>query len=130
MNVIRQALAALRLPRRSLRLQLALLYGGAFVACGPARRSSPCGLARAQRSPERRRQHRRRIPSAVASTSVPRLVSWPWCSSLALGWLIAGRLLRPLRMITATARDISATNLTGAAHPAPTTSSPARRDAQ
>ena len=27
------------------------------------------------------------------------------------GWLIAGRLLRPLRTITATARDISATNL-------------------
>ena len=29
--------------------------------------------------------------------------------SLALGWLIAGRFLRPLRTITATARDISAT---------------------
>src|SRR5207253_11116275 len=27
------------------------------------------------------------------------------------GWLIAGRLLRPLRTITATARDISASNL-------------------
>ena len=32
-------------------------------------------------------------------------------SSLAVGWLIAGRLLRPLRTITATARDISASNL-------------------
>jgi signal transduction histidine kinase len=31
--------------------------------------------------------------------------------SLVLGWLIAGRFLRPLRTITATARDISATNL-------------------
>jgi signal transduction histidine kinase len=31
--------------------------------------------------------------------------------SLGLGWLIAGRLLRPLRVITATAREISATNL-------------------
>ena len=31
--------------------------------------------------------------------------------SLPLGWLIAGRLLRPLRTITATARDISARNL-------------------
>jgi signal transduction histidine kinase len=31
--------------------------------------------------------------------------------SFGLGWLIAGRLLRPLRTITATARDISATNL-------------------
>jgi signal transduction histidine kinase len=31
--------------------------------------------------------------------------------SLALGWLVAGRVLRPLRTITAAARDISATNL-------------------
>jgi signal transduction histidine kinase len=31
--------------------------------------------------------------------------------SIGLGWLIAGRFLRPLRTITATARDISATNL-------------------
>ena len=31
--------------------------------------------------------------------------------SVALGWLIAGRFLRPLRTITATARDISASNL-------------------
>jgi signal transduction histidine kinase len=31
--------------------------------------------------------------------------------SLPVGWLVAGRLLRPLRLITATARDISATNL-------------------
>src|SRR3984893_6858843 len=31
--------------------------------------------------------------------------------SLGLGWLLAGRLLRPLQAIVATARDISATNL-------------------
>jgi signal transduction histidine kinase len=31
--------------------------------------------------------------------------------SLALGWIVAGRVLRPLRTITSTARDISATNL-------------------
>lgn len=31
--------------------------------------------------------------------------------SIALGWVVAGRVLRPLRTITATARDISATNL-------------------
>jgi len=31
--------------------------------------------------------------------------------SVALGWLVAGRVLRPLRTITATARNISATNL-------------------
>jgi signal transduction histidine kinase len=32
--------------------------------------------------------------------------------SVALGWLVAGRVLRPLRTITATARNISASNLT------------------
>jgi signal transduction histidine kinase len=32
-------------------------------------------------------------------------------ASLALGWLVAGRFLRPLRTITATTREISATNL-------------------
>jgi signal transduction histidine kinase len=31
--------------------------------------------------------------------------------SVVLGWIVAGRVLRPLRTITATARDISATNL-------------------
>jgi signal transduction histidine kinase len=31
--------------------------------------------------------------------------------SIALGWMIAGRVLRPLRAITASVRDISATNL-------------------
>jgi nitrate/nitrite-specific signal transduction histidine kinase len=31
--------------------------------------------------------------------------------SLAAGWLIAGRFLRPLRTITATAHDLSARNL-------------------
>jgi signal transduction histidine kinase len=31
--------------------------------------------------------------------------------SVAFGWLLAGRLLRPVRMITTTARDISASNL-------------------
>ncbi|HWF22446.1 MAG TPA: ATP-binding protein [Acidimicrobiales bacterium] len=31
--------------------------------------------------------------------------------SIAFGWLVAGRALRPLRMITTAARDISATNL-------------------
>jgi signal transduction histidine kinase len=43
------------------------------------------------------------IPAVVLAIMV--LVSLP------LGWLIAGRLLRPLRTITATARDISARSL-------------------
>ena len=43
MTVIRKALAAVRMHWRSLRLQLALLYGGAFVALGLA----PCSPCRA-----------------------------------------------------------------------------------
>ena len=41
--------------------------------------------------------------------------SWRWWSlfvlSVALGWVLAGRALRPLREITATTREISASNL-------------------
>src|SRR6202030_3314457 len=33
------------------------------------------------------------------------------CASLGSGWLVAGRFLRPLRRITRTTREISATNL-------------------
>ena len=43
--------------------------------------------------------------AAVAAVAIMALVS------LALGWLIAGRFVRPLRSIITTARDISASNL-------------------
>jgi signal transduction histidine kinase len=43
--------------------------------------------------------------------AVPITVAIAVAGSLGLGWLLAGRLLRPLRVIVATARDISATNL-------------------
>jgi signal transduction histidine kinase len=48
-------------------------------------------------------------PSAVvAATAAVTILA---VISLALGWLIAGRFVRPLRSIIATARDISASNL-------------------
>jgi signal transduction histidine kinase len=45
------------------------------------------------------------LPDVVASLAALVLLS------VAVGWLLAGRLLRPVRVITADARDISASNL-------------------
>ena len=120
MRPVRTAASVLRLPRRTLRTQLALLYGGVFVPwasrCSPGRAFWWCGVSFAGRSGQRARQRRR--PSPTAGTG-PRVrggfrvigLAVAVMVALALGWLIAGRLLRPLRTITATARDISATNL-------------------
>jgi signal transduction histidine kinase len=113
MTVIRKAFAAVRTHGRSLRLQLALLYGGAFVALGLAllavsgllvRSGSQSlngggGTSRNFFSGHDLRPTLVLLAAAVAVVAV------------ALGWLIAGRFLRPLRTITATARDISASNL-------------------
>src|SRR6266702_7198002 len=104
--------SVLRFPRRTLRMQLTLLYAGLFFVSGAAllviplfrtRNSVPAGpqgnaSAVAQHGTD---VHQQVISSAVALAVMVLL-------SLALGWLIAGRLLRPLRTITATARDISA----------------------
>ncbi len=49
-------------------------------------------------------QHQLVIASGLALASMAG-------ASLAVGWLVAGRFLRPLRTITATTREISATNL-------------------
>ena len=113
MNLIRKALAAVRLHWRSLRLQLALLYGGAFVALVAAvlavsgllvRSASQSVTGGVSTSHNFFAGHHFRVgPALVLLASV--LVA------VALGWLIAGRFLRPLRTITRTARDISASNL-------------------
>src|SRR4029453_12997151 len=50
-------------------------------------------------------QRPRLLPASVVGLAVMVVIA------LVLGWLIAGRFLRPLRTITATARDISASNL-------------------
>jgi signal transduction histidine kinase len=114
----------LRLPHRTARVRLTLLYGGLFVAAGagllavvyvlyeralsrllvrvPRRLSG--GPPLAQRPVPAAAMHALLIQSAIA-LSVMAVVA------LALGWLVAGRVLRPLREITATARRISATSL-------------------
>jgi signal transduction histidine kinase len=112
------------LPRRTIRVRLAVLFFAVFLASGavllavtvavwlsrtggpvaravpvPAGQNATTGIS--QHGSDR---HQLLIASAIALT-IMALVS------LAVGWLVAGRFLRPLRTITATTRVISATNL-------------------
>ena len=98
--------------RRTLRTQLTLLYAVPFAVTGAVAvtlpllgdsRSAPVGTA----IPPPRSAGGARFPVATWSVSKLLLV----LMSLVLGRLVAGRFLRPLRAITATARDISVTNL-------------------
>ena len=105
--------AKLRLPRRTLRVQLTLLYAGFFFVCGVAvllvpvltvKQSIPQGAspaAIAQIQADSRGQVIRAAATVVGLVTI----------SLAVGWLIAGRFLRPLHAITAIAQDISASSL-------------------
>ncbi len=113
MTVIRTALAAARAHRRSLRLQLALLYGGAFVALGLALLAVSGLLVRsASQSVNGGSSTSRNLFSGHAIDLRPAVALLAAVVvAIALGWLIAGRFLRPLRTITAAARDISASNL-------------------
>jgi two-component system sensor histidine kinase VanS len=124
----------LRLPSRTVRLRLTLLYSGLFLVSGVAllaatylvfRASTgvdlivPNGTAYGSRSNVTRqvRQmfettvarhihglHQGLIQSGIA-LAIMTVVS------VALGWLVAGRVLRPLRTITTTTRQISERNL-------------------
>jgi signal transduction histidine kinase len=109
--------SVLRVPRLTLRMQLTLLYAGPFFLCGAALLSIPL------------LQTRETVPAASQGNAGPSApqgtdlhlhnlligsavgLAVMVVISLVLGWLIAGRFLRPLRTITATARDISASNL-------------------
>jgi signal transduction histidine kinase len=120
--------------RRSLRLRLSLLYGGLFLASGavllaiayaavahlplanPVVHVSPGGLTI---SPPHAQLHV--IQAYLTSERTALLHGLLLRSGLALalmaavslwlGWLMAGRVLRPLRMITTTTRQISEENL-------------------
>jgi signal transduction histidine kinase len=94
----------------TLRFRLALLYAGFVFACGVVvlvvpvftiNATVPAGASAAAR------------PDHLGDEVVRALVILAAlvAASLAAGWLIAGRFLRPLRMIIATAREISAGNL-------------------
>jgi signal transduction histidine kinase len=120
--------SALRLPRRTLRAQLALLYAAVFgLSCVAVAALAvifkPNFLVRtscaaAGHAPGRCGQYTGVVSFAgtiasdarqnVAGVVVAAVMA---ILALGVGWLIAGRVLRPLRTITATARDISAGNL-------------------
>jgi len=114
MFVYREVVSLIRL-RPTLRTQLTLLYGGLLAVLGggllallvPLQGSASvqegphaAAVAAALNAAERNKE----IIGAIALPLVVLL-------AVAGGWLIAGRLLRPLRTITATAKDISASNL-------------------
>ena len=102
-----------RAPRLTLRVQLTLLYAGFLVAAGVVVLAIPIFTIRqsltvnpsphdiALMNASQQAQQFRATVTLLALAAV----------SLVVGWLIAGRFLRPLRTITATARDISASNL-------------------
>jgi signal transduction histidine kinase len=130
----------LHLPRRTIRLRLALLYGGLFFISGavllaityagvshthgaytqaaPVRIIQP-GPAEAVVPPgsgppgavtvvdSNQRNVDLRVLAIVSVLALALMAA----ISMGLGWLIAGRVLRPLRTITSAARDISATDL-------------------
>jgi signal transduction histidine kinase len=104
------------IARRRLRTQLTLLYAvpflvsGAFLLAIPIlqrRESSPVsgGGPGLPVPPNPDPELARLVTASAAGLAAMGVVA------LVLGWLIAGRFLRPLRAITATARDISARNL-------------------
>ncbi|HTZ92696.1 MAG TPA: HAMP domain-containing sensor histidine kinase [Streptosporangiaceae bacterium] len=130
MRMPHAAAAARRLPRRTLRAQLALLYAAVFgLACaavgaiavifkpdflvgtscspapGTAVRPGLCGQS-----------DQLSFAGTIAHDAGQNLAGLAMVVVVAVlavgvGWLIAGRVLRPLRTITASARDISARNL-------------------
>jgi len=130
MRLPHPAASALRLPRRTLRAQLALLYAAVFgLACVAVASAAvifkPNFLIQstceeASSVPGSRHSCGQGtglsfagIISHDAKQNVAGLVFLVIMAGLAvgIGWLIAGRVLRPLRTITATAREISARNL-------------------
>lgn len=140
MIVIRERadpLARLRHPQTTVRSRLTLLYGGLFLACGAALLAityvlvahasiTPGGSDRVVFPPAiQALLHPEQVRSAIhtvqATQRIADLHQLVIESAIALGamaivsailgWVVAGRVLRPLRTITATTQQISETNL-------------------
>jgi two-component system, OmpR family, sensor histidine kinase VanS len=135
----------LRLPSRTVRLRLTLLYSGLFLVSGVAllaatylifrettgvdlivgsgashRLAGPGAGTGAQPNPDVVRQVRQMYAAAVRRNThglhqglldSGLALAILTVVSIALGWLVAGRVLRPLRTMTATTRQISERNL-------------------
>jgi signal transduction histidine kinase len=115
------------LPRPTVRLRLTLLYGSVFLCSGAGLLAITYFLMRYATAPQP--GGRGFLPSVGPGSADP-LMTWQHAeqmrellvqsaialgvmslASIALGWFVAGRALRPLRTITAATRDISASNL-------------------
>jgi signal transduction histidine kinase len=136
----------LRLPHRTARLRLTLLYSGLFLACGvalltityvlskaaidktavripassgvrtlvpvhPAEPApgSPAAASLAATDRELLAQRASDLRHLLVNSGIA--LGFVSVLSVLLGWFVAGRVLRPLRTITTTARRISASNL-------------------
>src|SRR5690242_14236173 len=114
---------------RSARLRLTLLYSGMFLALGTAivaviflvgSHGTVVGssTASAVPSPAGGAPIVHDVVSRQHSADIDRLLAASWVTlavtafvAAVLGWFLAGRVLRPLREMTAAARTISAGNL-------------------
>jgi signal transduction histidine kinase len=126
-----RALRWLRLPRRTVRLRLTLLFAVLFMLTGAALLTVTYFLVRRTidglHTPDAPVRIEGRL-SADGSTYRAEILDFNTVMrtllvnsglalaimtviSVALGWVVAGRILRPLRTITSSVRDISATNL-------------------
>ncbi|HEV3391429.1 MAG TPA: ATP-binding protein [Solirubrobacteraceae bacterium] len=133
--------AWLKLPTRTARMRLTLLYAGLFLLLGTAllaviyvlvARGTTIQVSSAQPAPSQAFRHLKVQPGAVGAAVGPvrdvvvqqhnadlaRLLTISWvvlavttAGAAVLGWFAAGRVLRPLREITSTAQTISAGNL-------------------
>lgn len=116
----------LRLPRRTARLRLTLLYSGLFLLAGTVVIVATYllfargGVVRTAVSAVPGPPGATRIDPVTAqhNADLGRLLGVSWLAlaaatvaSAPLGWFAAGRVLRPVRTITDTARTISAGNL-------------------
>ena len=126
------------LPRRTVRMRLTALYGALFVVSGAvllaiasgvvvsSSRVSATAANRAVLSPlaqDQLRIHQLQVELATAESKIHSGVSHGLLVgsaialgimtvvSLVVGWLVAGRVLRPLRQMTAATRRISADSL-------------------
>jgi two-component system, OmpR family, sensor histidine kinase VanS len=123
----------LHLPSQTVRLRLTLLYGGLFlisgvvllaitylifrhasrvnvlVPNGPTHRAAGRDTATELRYAELVRHATDALHHGLLRSMI--VLGLMTVGSIALGWLVAGRVLRPLRVMTATTRQISERNL-------------------
>ena len=108
----------LRTRRPVLRVQLALLYAGVFIGLVVVLFAASSVLFGTANVFFGHSQSAYRPGQPAAPAPGPTFSPWPLLVALALvgvgvlaAWWLAGRFLRPLRAMTAAAREISATNL-------------------